>query len=324
MHELSALRERLEEIFGAAAESVWRSMRTGKRQSYWLNPLLERPPEFVPFGIPVPGLDDTYSVPSGERQRVTRHQGADRGWLYPLNPSSLLAVAALDPRPGEEILDLAAAPGGKTVAMAASMGNSGRIAAVEVIRGRFHRLRANLQRCGVTNAHLYRADGRGVGRKVPARFDRVLLDAPCSTEARIRLDDPHTYAHWKPRKIRESGRKQAGLLRSAYLALKPGGVLVYCTCSFAPEENERVVSRLLESTPGAAVEALDFADVPQCAALTAWRGQVWDARVENAVRVLPDEIWDGLFVCRVRKQSEPGRGEGPTSRARPRPPLPSP
>ena len=300
-----ALCERLAEICGAAAPGVLRSMDRPKRQAYWLNPLVGRPPDFEPFGEPVTGMDGLFSVEADARERVTRNGGALAGWMYPLNPSSMLAVEALAPRPGEEVLDLAAAPGGKTVAVAARMKNTGRIAAVEAVRGRFHRLRANLQRCGVSNAHLYLADGRSIGRKVPERFDRVLLDAPCSSEARIRLGDPATHTHWKPRKIREASVKQAGLLRSAYRALKPGGLLVYCTCSFAPEENELVVSRLLKAEPGADLEPMEFPGVPQMRSLAEWRGQGCDDRLVRAVRVLPDDLWDGFFVCRIRKESRP-------------------
>ncbi|MDE0063661.1 MAG: RsmB/NOP family class I SAM-dependent RNA methyltransferase [Gammaproteobacteria bacterium] len=298
---MAEFHERLAEIFGPAAPGVLRSMTHPKRQAYWLNPLVARPPEFEPPGKPVPGLDGMFSVAADLREAITRHEGARDGWLYPMNPSSLLAVEALAPRPGEEVLDLAAAPGGKTVLLAARMRNTGRIAAVEPVRGRFHRLRANLERCGVSNAQLYLADGRTIGRKVPERFDRVLLDAPCSSEARIRLDDPSTHAHWKPRKIKEASAKQASLLRSAYRTLKPGGLLVYCTCSFAPEENELVVNRLLKSETGADPEPLEFTGVPKNVPLKEWRGQICDSRLKRALRVLPDDLWDGLFVCRIRK-----------------------
>ena len=175
---LAEFHERLADICGPAAAGVLRSMTQPKRQAYWLNPLVARPPDFEPPGEPVPGLDGMFSVAADLREAITRHEGARDGWLYPMNPSSLLAVEALAPRPGEEVLDLAAAPGGKTVLLAARMRNSGRIAAVEPVKGRFHRLRANLARCGVSNAQLYLADGRTIGRKVPERFDRVLLRCP--------------------------------------------------------------------------------------------------------------------------------------------------
>lgn len=93
--------------------------------------------------------------------------------------------------------------------------------------------------------------GERLEKKTPERFDRVLLDAPCSGESRIHQDDPASWQHWKLRKIKEQARKQYGLIRSAFAALKPGGTLLYCTCSFAPEENEAVVSDFLTDTPEA-------------------------------------------------------------------------
>jgi 16S rRNA (cytosine1407-C5)-methyltransferase len=110
----------------------------------------------------------------------------------------MLAPLALAPRPGETVLDLAAAPGGKTLQLAALMQNSGRLSAVEAVKGRFFRLRANLERGGVTNARTFLMDGRAVGRKCPEMFDRVLLDAPCSSEARFSRLDPRSWAHWSP------------------------------------------------------------------------------------------------------------------------------
>ncbi len=299
---LEQLRDRLDEIFGEpTAASVWSSLSQPKAQTYWLNPLQPRPDSFTPFGKRLEGFDGAYHVDHVDRESVIRHAGASDGWLYPINPSSLLAVRVLDARKGEEVLDLAAAPGGKTLGIAASMHNTGRIAAVEVVKARFHRLRANLERCGVTNTAFYLADGRSIGRKVPERFDRVLLDAPCSSEARIRLADPTTYAHWKPRKIRETARKQVGLLRSAFRALKPGGVLVYCTCAFAPQENELVVDALLRSGVDAEIEPIDAADVPSLSGFNTWQDKNLDPRIENAVRVLPNALWDGFFICRLRK-----------------------
>jgi 16S rRNA (cytosine1407-C5)-methyltransferase len=187
--------------------------------------------------------------------------------------------------------------------MAAAMDNSGRISAVEPVRARFHRLKANLARCGVANARLYLKDGRRVGRLVPERFDRVLLDAPCSTEAGFRAGAPQTWRHWGPRKLRETSRKQRGLILSAFQALRPGGVLVYCTCSFAPEENEAVVDHLLaEAGSSCRTEPVDLPPVvPVRPALARWEGRSFHPGVARAARILPDARFEGFFLCRLRK-----------------------
>ncbi|MFP6837539.1 MAG: RsmB/NOP family class I SAM-dependent RNA methyltransferase [Pseudomonadales bacterium] len=230
----------------------------------------------------------------------------ERGEIYPINPSSVLAVLALAPQPDEEVLDLAAAPGGKTLLMAAAMDNRGRIAAVEPVKSRFHRMRANLARCGVRNVDFYLSDGRGVGRKVGERFDAVLLDVPCSSEARFRLDDPASYAHWKLRKIKEVARKQKSLLRSAFTALKPGGRLIYCTCALAPEENEIPLDYLVRREPAAKLESVSVVCPQFIPGLTRWRAKVLHSDLQRAVRVLPDDLWDGLFICKIVKRDQAG------------------
>ena len=244
--------ETLIALFGdQTAAEVIASMRSDTALCYWINPLIDEP--FEAEGTPLDGLPDMRCLPRSSE--FTSSDSAISGRVYIQNPSSLLAVRVLDPQPDEEVLDLAAAPGGKTVAMAVAMENTGRIAAVEPVKGRFHRLRANVARCGVTNVAFYQRDGRGVGRVVPERFDRVLLDAPCSSQARMRWDNPASYAHWTRRKVREATRKQKGLIMSGYAALKPGGHMVYCTCSFAPEENELIVDHLLRRTDARLIEA---------------------------------------------------------------------
>ena len=143
-------------------------------------------------------------------------------------------------------------------------------------------------------------DGRGVGRAVPDRFDRVLLDAPCSSESRMRWQDVKTYQHWSLRKVRETQRKQKSLLRSAYAALKPGGVLLYCTCSFAPEENELVVEALLRKTDA---QLLPIENLPQHSVpgLTHWSGKSLSSQLQQSRRILPNGIWDGFYLARIIK-----------------------
>jgi len=258
---------------------------------------------------PVPWYPLAWILPRASRERLTTSAPARSGALYVQNLSSQLAALMLDPQPGEEVLDLAAAPGGKTGHMAALMENRGRIGAVEAVKGRYFRLKASLETQGVVNARCYLADGRGVWRKTPERFDRVLLDAPCSSEARFRADTPESHAYWSLRKIRETSRKQQKLLFSAIQCLKPGGRLLYCTCAFAPEENEAVVDRALR-TFGDALEVLPI-ELPVAnwqPGLAEWEGRTYDPAVTRARRILPDGTMDGFFLCLLQKRRSTIKG----------------
>ncbi len=252
---------------------------------------------------PVPWYPLACWVPAGQKSLLTGSAAFAEGRIYLQSPSSMLAPLLLAPEPGEEILDLAAAPGGKTLLLAVLMENRGRIAAVEAVRGRFFRLKENLRRGGAELVDTYLADGRTIGRKVPGRFDRVLLDAPCSSEARFSRLRPASWAHWTPRKVRETARKQQGLLVSALQALRPGGRLLYCTCAFSPEENELNVARLLKRFPGQfVIEPLrPPAQVPWMPGLTAWRERSLPEELASTVRVLPDSRYDGFYLALLRK-----------------------
>lgn len=302
--ELTLLFERLDAIYGVAVRrQIVNTLREPKRVAWLHNPLIGA--DRLPPGERLPDLDDCFTLPARDRDALMVHPAVEAGAAYPMNPSSVLAVRALGAQPGQEVLDLAAAPGGKTLQLAIAMENQGRIAAVEVVKGRFHRMRANLARCGVSSVEFYLADGRTIGRKVPARFDRVLLDAPCSSESRIRLHEPASYRHWSARKTREMVRKQRGLIRSAYLALKPGGELIYCTCAFSAEENEGVVDYLLQRAPEAELLEVDVPEGRSLAGLVSWRGKPLDPRLSACRRILPDTLFDGFFIARIRK----GRAE---------------
>lgn len=264
--------------------------------------------ELKKLGIPsdpIIGIPDGFVVPGKFRHALTHSPPAEARTIYIQDPASMLAALVLAPQPGDEVLDLAAAPGGKTLHMAGLMQNRGRIAAVEVIRGRMYRLQANVRSSGATIVDFYITDGRTVGRKTPERFDRVLLDAPCSCEARFRAEQPSTWQQWSLRKICESARKQKGLLRAAIQAARPGGQILYSTCAFAPEENEAVVDHVLREFGEHVTVELVSLPLPNLRpGMTRWEGAEFLPAVEKAVRVIPNDRMHGFFLCLLRKTDQ--------------------
>jgi 16S rRNA (cytosine1407-C5)-methyltransferase len=245
-----------------------------------------------------------FEIPPEQKRALTETALFADGALYIQNLASQLAPLLLDPQPGETVLDLAAAPGGKTCQIAALMQNEGKLSAVEPVKDRFFRLKANLAQQGVTMARTFMKDGRAVGSLCPDMFDRVLLDAPCSSEARFDLNEPESMQHWSPQKVKEVASKQKRLLRSAIQATRPGGLILYSTCSFAPEENEAVVAANLKDFEGA-LELLPL-ELPLAShnwmpGLIGWQGKSYPAELALTRRVLPDGVIDGFYLALLRK-----------------------
>jgi len=166
-----------------------------------------------------------------------------QGFFYVQDPSTLLAVRALDPQPGEAVLDLCAAPGGKTTFIAQLMRNEGTVRAQDADKERLKLIRENCERLGVTCVKIGEAAG-SLNSGAVELFDRILVDAPCSNTGvmRRRVD-----LRWRiqPAELERLSRVQLELLRQATVLLKPGGTLVYSTCSLEPEENGGVVQEFL-------------------------------------------------------------------------------
>ena len=251
---------------------------------------------------PLPWRPGAFRLPAGERAALADGAASREGRLFVLNASSLVPPLALAPRPGEAVLDLCAAPGGKTLQLACALEGRGALSAVDSVRARFFRLKRNLRAQGADFVRTFLKDGAGVWRSCPEAFDRVLVDAPCTSEARFRAADPDTWAYWSERKIAEMARKQKRLLFSGIQCLAPGGVLVYSTCTFAPEENEAVVGALLESTGDALeLEPLELPFENAAGGLPEWNGRPFHPALAGAARILPADGMEGFFVCRLRK-----------------------
>lgn len=224
-----------------------------------------------------------------------------QGAIYRQSLSSILAGQTLDPQPQERVLDLCAAPGSKTSWMAMVMQNTGHIDAVEVIKTRFYKLKSVLALLGVTNVAPHIMDGRKW--RDEQGYDRVLVDAPCSSEGRINFTRPKSYAYWSERKIKEMAHKQKGLIRNAARLLKPGGTMVYSTCTFAPEENEAIVSWLLRKDPDMELVDIHISEkIETYPCLTSWRDRPFHRDIHKCVRVLPTRMMDGFFIAKFEKQ----------------------
>ncbi|MEO1495587.1 MAG: RsmB/NOP family class I SAM-dependent RNA methyltransferase [Planctomycetota bacterium] len=305
----AAFVERVRTLFDAESDAVLRTFGQDRRPGVWGNLLrgcVDLIAELAELGVsatPAALLPEAATISPADKAAVTESFAVAEGRLYVQNLSSMLAPLVLDPRPGETVLDLAAAPGGKTLHLAARMRLEGELAAVEPVRERFFKLKANLARCGAGDfVRTFTHDGRDIGRKTPGRFDAVLLDAPCSSEARFDARDPRTFAYWGPRKLAESARKQKALLRSALDATRPGGRVLYCTCSLAPEENELVVAHTLKRL-GDAV-ALEPVSPPLDSVrpgVASWSGKALPQSVVDTVRVVPNDRLAGFYLALFRK-----------------------
>jgi 16S rRNA (cytosine1407-C5)-methyltransferase len=240
-------------------------------------------------------------VSPDDRSALLASQAVRDGKVYVQGMASQLPVRMLDPGPDDLVLDLAAAPGSKTIQLA-GLDKTMDIAAVEIVRKRKFRLDDNLSRHGADHVKVFLQDGTKVWRYRPEHFDAILLDAPCSSEGRFRLDEPESFAFWKRSKTKEMVRRQRRLLFSAVHALKPGGTLVYSTCSLAPEENEGVVAHALESFGSClSIEPIAFEAPERVDAMLDWGKGAVDERVAASCRLMPSHRMEGFFVARFVK-----------------------
>lgn len=253
----------------------------------------------IPFSIH-PATAEVCLVSVQAKQQLREDQKFQAGALYWQAPSSALPAVVLSPQRGDSVLDLCAAPGSKTTQMAAMMENDGKITAVEAVKARFYRLKSVVDLLGA-NVKCVLGDGRRL-RAPEELFDKVLVDAPCSSEGRFNENDKDSVGYWSQHKIKEMAHKQKGLILSASRLVKPGGVLVYSTCTFAPEENESVVDWFLRKSNGTfLLEPFQLEGVPRYPALASFAGREYKHDVSSCWRVLPDGVFNGFFIAKFRK-----------------------
>lgn len=249
----------------------------------------------------VPWYEDALTISNLSKRELQNADFLSKGYVYIQGLSSMLPPLVLFPQPGEDILDMCAAPGSKTTQMASLMRNQGRILSLENIRDRYYKLRAVVKGLGATMVECKLVDARKF--RPQHFFDKVLVDVPCSSEGRFKVSDPKTFAYWSLRKIKEMVHKQKGILHNACRLVKPGGAVVYSTCTFAPEENEGVVDWVLKKMKGIIqIEPIPLAHpFKTCPAVSQWQGKTFAPQIKNCLRILPDETMEGFFIAKLWK-----------------------
>ncbi len=241
-------------------------------------------------------------------QQPGRHVLHEAGAYYIQEPSAMAVAEILDPHPGERILDLCAAPGGKTTQIAGRMKEEGLLVANEVVPERARILSQNVERMGVRNCVVCNERPERLSSLFPAFFDRILVDAPCSGEGMFRKDET-ARQEWSPAHVKMCADRQGKILSEAASMLKPGGVLVYSTCTFAPEENEGTVSAFIHAHEDYIIEETDC-----CEAFSQGQPGWTDhpaAGIEHTMRLWPHKLkGEGHYIARLRRKGELPYKEG--------------
>jgi len=307
-------KERISKLLGDVEDEkeFWRIIRTGTPASIRCNTLkisceeLRKRLEEKGWKIKQP-FSEFPEVMIVENRLEAGELGKTRehllGYYYVQEISSMLPLLALKPKPEDIFLDLCASPGSKTTQAGAMMNNKGIFIANDSDFKRIKILSANLERCGVMNAIVTRKDGvqlcETLERKTNLRFDKILVDVPCSGEGTLRKS-PKTLLRWNLKVIQKLSRIQKKLALSALKILKPGGEMIYSTCTLSPEENEEVID-FLKKNFEIEIEKIELPVKTRCG-ICEFEGKKFHADVKNACRLWPqDNNTDGFFLCKVRK-----------------------
>lgn len=224
------------------------------------------------------------------------------GYFYVQSLSSMIPPLVLNPKPGEKVLDIAAAPGSKTTQMAAMMENKGEIVANEPNNVRYQKLDHNLKIQGITNTKLISMQGEIISNLYSDYFDKVLVDAPCSGEGRISMHYQDSFGYWSFRNVSNYAHLQKKLLAQALLTVKPGGTVVYSTCTLSPEENEEVVNWILERTEGKVVlENVSVGTLRFSQPVMKWGEKNYLPHVRKTARIIPSDLMEGLFTAKLKR-----------------------
>lgn len=212
------------------------------------------------------------------------------GEIYLQSLSSMMPAIILEPKENEDILDMTAAPGGKTTQIAALTNNKANITACEMNTVRADRLKYNVEKQGATSVTVLKEDSRRLNDCFS--FDKILLDAPCSGSGTILLNNERTYKNFSENLVEKTIKSQKDLLKKAIKILKPGHELVYSTCSILKQENENIIKEIIEKGQAEVMPINEekLKDIPKL-----------KSNIDGALTVCPNEYYEGFFVAKLRK-----------------------
>ncbi|MCS7010470.1 MAG: RsmF rRNA methyltransferase first C-terminal domain-containing protein [Anaerolineales bacterium] len=302
--------ERMSHFLGDEFDAFCASLEAKPASGLRLNTLKLSAGEFrallsFPLGEAIPWCQAAWQLTESDHS-LGLHPYHLAGLYYLQDPSAMAVAPSLEPQPNERVLDLTAAPGGKTTHLATLMQGRGLLVANEIKEKRIGHLIVNLERWGAGNVVVTNETPERLAEHFGAWFDRVLVDAPCSGEGMFRKD-PIARRDWSPDMVEGCALRQTNILRTAAHLVRPGGRLLYSTCTFAPEENEGVLARFLQEHSDFEVEALssfpgfergrpEWLKMPLKPSL--------QQALQRAVRLFPHRVFgDGHFLCRLRRRS---------------------
>jgi NOL1/NOP2/sun family putative RNA methylase len=300
----AAFKEKMKDLLGEIEyEELIDALNEDRQYGLRINTLKADMEDFKkvsPFRLePVPWTTDGFYI-SGE-DAPGRHPYYHAGAYYIQEPSAMLPGQILGAQPGERVLDLCAAPGGKTVQIAAAMKGKGLLVTNDISAERVKALVKNIELCGVRNAIVLNESPEKLIRNLEGTFDRVIIDAPCSGEGMFRKDEAAAKS-WESFKCERCTTLQEPILQSADRLLKPGGTLVYSTCTFSPEEDEQMIAKFMQQH-----EEYELVEIPKIAGIEggrpAWAGG--DAAFEYAARLWPHRVrGEGHFTAKLIKSAK--------------------
>lgn len=296
-----AFEKRMQGLLGAEYEPFRQSYEQDRYYGLRYNPLKtteEAFQEMMPFTLEkVSWAKEGYYYDA--KEQPGRHVLHEVGAYYIQEPSAMAVVEIMDPKPGEVILDLCAAPGGKSTQIAGRLQGRGLLVSNEIIPGRAKILSQNIERMGIRNCVVCNETPDRMEMFFPAFFDRIVVDAPCSGEGMFRKDDT-AISEWSPEHVQMCAERQLTILEAAAGMLKPGGMLVYSTCTFAPAENEGVISRFVREHTDFSIEKV-LCDPAFCEGRPEWAEEP-AVGLEYTMRLFPHRLkGEGHYIAALRK-----------------------